>query len=140
MKNVFLAILSKISIRPVNASSVVEGVAIDTIGFNSAMVTIENGAVTGSPSSYTVDGKVQESDNGSTGWVDVTGATITQIVADNKSAQIPIEGLGLNRKRFLRAVVTPAITGGSTPKALVSATILLGDAIQEPVANSKAPA
>jgi hypothetical protein len=44
-----------------------------------------------------------------------------------------IEGLnGLNRKQFLRAVVTPAFTGGTTPAILGYAQILLGNNQQLP--------
>ena len=47
-----------------------------------------------------------------------------------------IEGLnGLNRKPYLRAVVTPAFTGGSSPAILGFAQILLGNDQQVPVAT-----
>ena len=37
-----------------------------------------------------------------------------------------IEGLLLNRKQYLRAVITPAFTGGSSPAILGFAEIVLG--------------
>jgi hypothetical protein len=43
-----------------------------------------------------------------------------------------IEGLNLNRKRFLRAVVTPAFTGGSSPAILGYAQILMSNIQQLP--------
>ena len=42
-----------------------------------------------------------------------------------------IEGLGLNRKRYLRAVVTPTFTGGSSPAAAVIAEIVAGGPAQQ---------
>jgi hypothetical protein len=42
-----------------------------------------------------------------------------------------IEGLGLNRKRYLRAVVTPTFTGGSSPASAVVAEIVLGGPAQQ---------
>jgi hypothetical protein len=52
-----------------------------------------------------------------------TSTTLT-VSAENLAR---IEGLNLNRKRFLRAVVTPAFTGGSTPAILGFAQIVLGN-------------
>jgi hypothetical protein len=42
-----------------------------------------------------------------------------------------IEGLNLNRKRYLRAVVTPTFTGGSSPAAPVIAEIVQGGPPQQ---------
>lgn len=135
MRSLRDSVLSTRALDPVSASTAQTGIAIDTLGFNTAMVTVQNGAATGTPSSYTVDAKVQESDTSGGSYTDVTGATITQITADSKSATIAVEGLGTSRKRFLKVVVTPALTGGSTPKALIAATVQLGRAFVNPVAN-----
>jgi hypothetical protein len=43
-----------------------------------------------------------------------------------------IEGLHLNRKRYLRAVITPAFVGGTSPNLLGSALIVLGNSGQRP--------
>jgi hypothetical protein len=139
MRSVYDGILSKVSVRPQAATAAVNGTGVDTMGFSSAMIVVENGAATGAPTTQTVDAKVQESADNST-FTDVTGATITQMTASSKSAQIRVEGLGTSRLRYLRVVVTPAFTGGTTPAALISANILLGRAQNEPVANSATPA
>jgi hypothetical protein len=47
-----------------------------------------------------------------------------------------IEGLGINRKRYLRAVVTPTYTGGSSPAASVIAEIVQGGPPQQLPANA----
>jgi hypothetical protein len=47
-----------------------------------------------------------------------------------------IEGLGLNRKRYLRAVVTPTYTGGTTPACAVIAEIVQGGPPQQLPTNT----
>lgn len=136
MRSVYDAIKSLLALSPIAADAAQNGVAIDTQGYNSAAFVVTNGAATGSPTSYTVDAKVQESATSGGTYADVTGATITQITADAKEAVIRVEGLGTSRKRFLRIVVTPAMTGGTTPKALIGAVANLGRAFQEPVGNT----
>jgi len=137
MHSIFDNVLSKVTVRPQATDTAVEGGAIDTQGFSSAMAVVENGAATGTPSSYTVDGKVQTSADGSTGWADITGATITQMTANNKSAQIRVDGLNLGTNyRYIRLLITAAMTGGSSPKAVVSGHILLGRGESLPVGNS----
>lgn len=135
MRSLYDAIKAVASVFPIAASSAQAGVGVDTKGFNSALVVVNNGAATGTPTSYTVDAKVQECDtnSGTAGdWSDVTGATITQITADSKTALIRVEGLGNSRKRWLKVVVTPAMTGGTSPKAIVSSVILLGNGYKQP--------
>jgi hypothetical protein len=84
---------------------------------------------------------LQESADGSTNWanaLDNTG-TVIGFSLNCLSAQAEnaarIEGLGLNRKRYLRAVITPAFTGGTTPAILGVADIVLGEALQRPVTS-----
>lgn len=137
MKTVFEAIKALAAVRPVaQAAGDATAIVIDTMGYNSAMFIVENGAATGTPDSYTVAAKVQESDASGSGYTDVTGATITTIAADNKSAQIQVDGLGTDRKRYLKLIITAAFVNGTSPKALVSGVALLGNAYQEPVGNS----
>lgn len=136
MRSVYDAVKVLAAVRPVAADAAATAIAIDTLGYNSAVFVVSNGAATGTPTSYTVDGKVQECDTSGGSYTDVTGATITQITADNKVATIRVEGLGTGRKRFLKLIITPAMTGGTTPKALVSGTALLGRAYTQPVGNS----
>lgn len=137
MRSVYDGVKALVAVRPVAASAAATAIVIDTKGYNSAMFTVSNGAATGTPSSYTVDAKVQESANANgSSPADITGATITQITADNLSAQIRVEGLGTSRLRYLLLIITPAMSGGSSPKALISGTCLLGRAYKNPVGNS----
>ncbi len=137
MRSVYDSILSKSALDPIAASAATNGIVIDTFGYNSATFAVQNGAVTGTPDSYTLNAKLQEGAlaNGSD-MADVSGVTITQITADSKIAVIRVDGLGTTRKRYLRVVVTPALTGGTSPKALISAVANLGRAYKKPVGNA----
>lgn len=110
------------------AAGAIEGAAVDTYGFKDAMAVVGVGATTGSPSSFSVNAKVQESSTGVDGWTDITGAAITAVVAANKSAEIPVSLFKRNgAKRYIRLHVTPAFVAGSTPKVGVYGTIVLGN-------------
>lgn len=125
------------SIAPIAASAVVNGSAIDMEGYGEAVVVVSNGAATGAPSSYTFNAKVQESADGSTAWTDITGAAIVAITANNQTAEIPVEQTKrAASKRYIRAVITPALTGGSTPALPISAHVLLGRPERGGVGNS----
>ncbi len=136
MRSVNDGILAKVAVAPIAASAAQTSDAIDTKGYNSVQFVISNGAATGTPSSYTVDAKVQECATSGGSYVDVTGATITQMTADNKIQTIAVDGLGTSRKRYLKLVITPAMTGGTSPKALVAGIANLGRAFSGPVGNS----
>lgn len=137
MKSVYDGVLSVKAVNPIAASAAQTSAAIDTKGYNSGVVVVVNGAATGTPDSYTVDAKVQDCATSGGSYADVSGVAITQITADGKIATIRLDGLGgASFKRFIKVVVTPALTGGSSPKALISATVHLGRAFKEPVGNS----
>lgn len=137
MRSVYDAIKNVQAVDPISASAVQTSAAIDTKGFNSGAVVVINGAATGTPSSYTVDAKVQHCDTSGGSYADVSGAAITQIVADSKIATIRLSGLGTSIKRYIKVLVTPALAGGTSPKALIAATVQLGRAYREPVGNTQ---
>lgn len=104
------------------------GVAVDTAGFGDGVAIISIGAATGSPSAQTVDAKLQESANGTSGWADISGAAIVQATADNKTAEIKISRrTRAASERYIRAVITPGFTGGTSPEIPCAATIVLGN-------------
>lgn len=137
MRSIFDAVKNIQTIDPIAASTAQTSAAIDTKGFNSGAVVVVNGVATGSPSSYTVDAKVQHCDTSSGSYTDVAGVAITQIIADTKIATIRLSGFGTSLKRYIKIIVTPALTGGSSPKALIGATVQLGRAEREPVGNTQ---
>jgi hypothetical protein len=114
-------------INPVDqAAGTVNGGSIDRSGFLSCVLHLACGAASGAPTAQTVDAKLQESADGSTGWSDITGAAVTQLTADNTESQVDVD-LG-TVKKFIRAVVTVGFTGGTSPSIPVAATVVLGGA------------
>lgn len=135
----FENVLAKSTILPIEKASAAAatGVAVDTSGFGDGVVVITVGAATGAPTAQSVAGKLQESADGSTGWTDITGAAITAITTNDKTSEIKV---ALNSRvahlRYIRAVVTPTLTGGTTPTIPVSAVVILGNPEYGAVANS----
>ena len=137
------------SLKPqsVSGSSAVNGVSVDTLGYDNAKLHAFGVAASGSPSAASLVVKLQESTDGTGSgggaWTDaldntgtVIGFTLTTTSADAVSAA-RIEGLNLNRKRYLRAVVTPTFTSGTSPASLFYAEIVFGgDAQQLPVTST----
>ncbi len=85
-------------------ASTVTGSAVDLTGYDAPIVVVQShGTGTG-----TLDGKIQDSADGSTGWADVSGATFTQstTTADVKSLVLWPASI----KRYIRYVGT-IVTG-----------------------------
>ncbi len=135
-----LKVIGGASVVPqsVSGSSAVDGSGVDTQGYASAALYAYGVAASGSPTAATLAVTLQESDDNSTftDAKDNTGTvigftlTVTSAAAENVAR---IEGLGLNRKRYLRAVVTPTFTSGTSPASVAVAQILLGAALEKPV-------
>ena len=126
LKTLNEAIRSDVTIRPESITATETGLSVDRKGFDDAQVVLDVGAVTGS--SPTLDLKMQESADGSTGWTDITGATIAQVTASNAHKTL---GMNLRSvKRFIRGIAT---IGGSTPVFLVGVSINLGTTDKYPV-------
>ncbi len=115
----------------ITGAATINGAAIDRIGFGSAVLHGRSGAVAGAPSAQTYDLRLQESPDGATGWVDITGSAIPQIVAVNAESERDIDLSGA--QRFIRAVGVIAFTGGTTPTLAVDATVVLGGSSVRPV-------
>lgn len=128
MRSVYDAIKSLFLLRPQTATSTQTGTGVDTMGYNSAAVTLEVGAVSGT--TPTLDVKLQECATSGGTYTDISGATFTQVTAANNSQVMRVEGLGTNRKRYIKAVATIA---GTTPSFALKVDILLGRAYKNPV-------
>jgi hypothetical protein len=113
-----------------NSGSSSNGPSIDRLGYASAVLFVDVGAVSGSPTSFTVDCKLQESDDGST-WADVTGASIGTISTANTQKELNVDLRG--RKRYIRAVLTASFSGGTSPTVLASAALVLGGSDKYPI-------
>ncbi len=123
-------------------STAVDGTKVDTSGADNAVLYANGAEASGSPSAAAVVVTLQESADGSTNWTNALDNTSTVIgftlncesaAAENVAR---IEGLNLNRKRYLRAVVVAAFTGGTTPAIVGYAQIILGNIGQLPAATA----
>lgn len=114
-----------------SAAATINGASIDRLGFDSCVLHHTCGAASGTPTSFTAASKLQDSDDGSTGWADLTGAAATTLAADDTEAQKDIDLTGA--KRYIRVVETVAFVGGTSPKVEVAATVVLGGAVTKPV-------
>ncbi len=111
------------------AVATANGVAVDTTGFDEAMVILDAGTV---GASGTVNAKVQESDTSGGTYTDITGAAFTQITASNDDAiYVGRLKLGPGRKAFIRAV---AVVG--TAACDLGMSVVLGRSWSQP---SQAP-
>lgn len=128
MRSVIDGIKSLFAIRPQAATATVTGAGVDTLGYNDASCTLEVGTVSGTTPTLNV--KLQDSATSGGTYADITGATFTQVTASDKSQTIRVGGLGIDKKRFIRAVAT---IGGTTPSFGVAVNLLLGRAFRDPV-------
>lgn len=138
--------VSSVAIQSLTGSSAVNGDSIDTAQSfiaESIMIHVRAEIASGSPSAATVAWALQESnDNGvSDAWAAATDNTGTAIGAtlnvhtvavgsvarveginlrQNSNSQAPYGG----RKRYLRIVLTPAFTSGTTPAILCYAQFI----------------
>jgi hypothetical protein len=130
----FTKVLKGMSVAPASQTAgATNGSKVDTLGADNAAIYGYGGLTSSNPSVATLAVKVQESADGSTAWSDALDNTGTVIgftlncqaaLAENIAR---IEGLGLNRKRYLRAVTTAAFTGGTSPAIVGFAQIILGN-------------
>jgi hypothetical protein len=122
-----------------SGSTAVDGSAVNTEGADNAVIYAYGAVTSGSPSAAALVVTLQEcATSGGTyaNALDNTGTVIgftlncESAAAENVAR---IEGLNLNRKQYLRTVITPAFTGGTSPAILGFAQIVLGNNGQLPV-------
>lgn len=120
-------------IRPqaaVAASATVDGPSFDRQAqqlYSEAVLLVQVGAVTGSPTGTVMTFKIQESDNNSD-WTDITDLQKVSAATLVLGAANAVGRLNLSirsTKRYVRATGTNALTGGSSPTAFWSAQWLL---------------
>lgn len=116
-----------------NANTTRNGPAINREGYQSCALLGHIGATTGTPTGGGVTYKLQDSADGSTGWADLAGAAATQIAfgAINTGVEKDVD-LG-PAKKFIRVVEVSALTGGTTPTVMGSASVTLGGSADLPV-------
>lgn len=116
-----------------NAAGTVTGAngttGVDRLGANFAVVEVQTGAVTGAPTTQTLDVKIQHSDAIGSGFVDyVPGAVgsgaVAQLTAVQTRKRKTIDLRGA--KRYVRLSSTTAFTGGTSPTLFSVSTLILG--------------
>ena len=124
MRSVYDNVKTVVTLRPQAITANTNGIGVDTLGYNSAAISLETGAVTGT--TPTLDVKIQDSADNST-FADLsTPVAFTQVTAANNSQILRLEGLNATgRRRYIRVVAT---VGGTTPNFTSLCTVLLGRA------------
>jgi len=110
------------------AAGTFNGPAIDCMSAEAILWLVSLGAATGTPTSFTVQVTIQDSDDGSTGWAnaqDYLGNAIqtaslvagSQVVALGERGNRELNANSAFRasKRYRRAQVVVAFVGGTTP-------------------------
>jgi hypothetical protein len=103
------------------------GDAITLNGAKSCTLTGMTGAATGSPTSYSAEYSLESSATSNfASATAVANSTIT-LTADEKADEVDVDLTNLTEGHlYLRVKVVVAASGGSSPKALVAATVALG--------------
>lgn len=96
--------------------------------FDEALFVSHVGATSGSPTSFSVVTKIQDSANGSN-WDDVTDTQIVEAATKTISAINTVSTLAVRLsalRRYVRMVETVTLTGGSSPTVFIYGMALLG--------------
>jgi len=126
----FVALVTAVS--PQAASAAVNGASVDRALHNLPLSCVLHniaGAATGAPSALSVVSKLQHSPDNST-WSDYippgasTVAVTPALTAASTDNSVAIDLSSANR--FIRAVTTPTLTGGTSPTILLATDIVLG--------------
>lgn len=104
-----------------SGTTAVNGEAVDCQDYSGPIYAVGTvAAAANSPSAQAHVVKLQESDDGSTGWADIANQDTGTITADNGCVIVR----GHRTKRYVRTVCTPAFTGGSSPTNTFDSIIL----------------
>ncbi|MBL6431888.1 MAG: hypothetical protein HPM95_15150 [Alphaproteobacteria bacterium] len=127
MRDLYSNIATRLALAPAVQSASVDGVAIDTAGFNSVAFTVNTGAIV-SAGDFSV--KLQGSDASGSGFADVAAGFVDSNAPTTLEAASAYKLGCRGNKRYARVVLTKA---GGTSIAL-GASAVLGDPTQAPVA------
>lgn len=104
---------------PADRSATSNGSAVDILSYEGQAAAILQSSA-GSGTNPTLDVKLQDSADGSTGWADIAGAAFAQVTNASPSAQI-VKFSASNARRFVRVVAT---IGGTTPSFTCAASFV----------------
>jgi hypothetical protein len=114
------------------------GVAIDRLGYLSAVAVVPVSATLGQGNTLTISAKVQDSADGSTGWADYGSGTGNVVLTGGTGGSTETALLELNvnlagARRYIRVVVTGDLSASSTDTQRFGAVLILGGADVKPV-------
>ena len=115
------------ALAPAVYAATTAGAVIDLLGFNSAAIVINTGAIAGS-GLYVVS--LDESDASGSGFAAVDAGDIQGTLPASLPADSVIKVGYAGHKRYIRATITK--TSGTSVAA--GAVVILGDAAQRPIA------
>jgi len=109
------------------------GASVDRFNYRDAILHVLVANVTGAPTAKSVAVKVQHSETDVPGdFVDVViQGQAGEIVVTDTEGELHLNLDGF--KQYVRVIATPAFTGGTTPKADIVGTIVLGNKVSNPV-------
>ena len=123
--------------QAISGSSDVNGAnTFDRVGtttnehYLSGVLVLNVGATTGTPTTFSVACRLQDSADNSSFADIATAVAVTAVTTANTTATVAFNAKGL--RRYLRAVVTPTFSGGTSPTVLVSASLVMGGAAVVP--------
>jgi len=105
------------------------GDVVDRKGYESAVFTVVAGKYTSTPTSINVACKIQDCATATGSFADISGATVN---ISGEVASVADQDQEINidlrtHERYVRLVVTPDFTGGSSPTLFFGATVTLGE-------------
>jgi hypothetical protein len=104
----------------VSRTSTLTGTGVDLQGLDGEATVILDSSAATAGTNPTLDVKIQDSADGSSGWADVTGAAFTQVTSTASQQRISVNVSEI--KRYVRAIGT--LGGTSTPTFVYSVNLL----------------
>lgn len=128
-------VLKCVDVNEYSGTTAKAGEVIDTLGYQSAIVSVNNAAASGTPTAATLTLSMVEGTTSSPATAVTIVPTVTAIsclAAGITNYQFDLRPF----KRYVKFTLTPAFTDGTSPKILGSASITLGDKNIEPVPSA----
>lgn len=111
-------------------TNAVNGTGLDRLGYESAVLFFNVGAVAGSPTGFTVTCSVEDSSDNIT-YTAISSVSSVLITTTNTIKEVSVNLETVDR--YIRGVMTTGIVGGTAPVIAISSSAILGAAKKMPV-------
>jgi hypothetical protein len=120
----------------VSGSGATYGPAIDRKGYGACVLNFLTGALAGTPTNvlYTFGLEESATETGTYAAVTLSGNTLSGVAANIPGVNTEVNVDLKARKRWVKPIVTPTWTGGSSPYGIVGCVVVLGEADVRPAA------